>query len=69
MHSSWPHLVRLHVLLHVGLLGESSAAYDALERLLACVTAAPRGGKLGSETELDKITGFVFCFVFLNKYP
>lgn len=49
----------LHVLLHIGLLGKGSAAHDALEGLLACVTggrrqrvssgqcegAAPRGGR------------------------
>lgn len=39
VHSGRPHLVRLHVLLHVGLLGEGSATYDALERLLARMTA------------------------------
>lgn len=38
VHSGWPHLVCLHVLLHVGLLGEGSATYDALERLLARMT-------------------------------
>lgn len=40
VHSGRPHLVRLHVLLHVGFLGEGSAAHDALERLLARMTAA-----------------------------
>lgn len=42
VHAGRPHLVRLHVLFHVGLLSEGSAAYNALERLLARVTAAPR---------------------------
>lgn len=35
-----PHLVRLHVLLHIRLLGKSTAAHDALEGLLTCVTEA-----------------------------
>lgn len=32
-----PHLVGLHVLLHVGLLGKGTATHDALEGLLTCV--------------------------------
>lgn len=43
VHSSWPHLVRLHVFLHIGFLGEGTATYDALEWLLARMTAAQRG--------------------------
>lgn len=33
-----PHLMGLHVLLHVGLLGKGTATHDALEGLLTCVT-------------------------------
>lgn len=32
----------LHVFLHIGLLGEGSAAHDALEGLLTCVTECRR---------------------------
>lgn len=38
VHPRRPHLVRLHVLLHVGFLGESSAADDTLEGFLTRVT-------------------------------
>lgn len=37
-HARGPHFVCLHVLLHIRLLGKGPAAYDALERLLPCVT-------------------------------
>lgn len=39
-------LVRLHVFLYVGLLGEGSAADDALKRFLSCVTGN-HGFRLG----------------------
>lgn len=36
--SRWPHLMRLHVLLHIGLLRKGTTTHDALEWFLPCVT-------------------------------
>lgn len=41
--------MRLHVLFHVGLLGEGSATDDALERLLSSVTADRKHSELSRD--------------------